>query len=114
MGRGSFALARLGQHISICLFEEERTLWRGPGAIVEEGEVKVVIYTAIRGEHSHLWSGLIIGFRCARSQCQNVAPLQAIRQPRSRTCDDAVGGGGGYCQRLDAAILSYVEDECLA
>lgn len=77
--------------------EGRRTLWRGPGAVVEEGEVKVVIYTAIRGEHSHLWSRLIIGFRCARSQCQDVASLQTIRQARSRTCNDAVSGSGRYC-----------------
>ena len=40
--------------------------------------------------------------------------LQAAWQARSRTCDDAVGGIGGYRQRFDAAILGYVEDEGLA
>ena len=43
-----------------------------------------------------------------------MASLQATWQAWSRTCDDAVGGIGGYRQSFDAAILGYVEDECLA
>ena len=91
-----------------------RTLWRSPGAVVEEGEIQVVVHTTIRSKHPDLWSSHIIGFRCSRSQRQYMASLQTIWQALSRVCDDAISGSGGDCQRLNAAILSYVEDECLA
>ena len=43
-----------------------------------------------------------------------MASLQAPRQTRPRTRDDAVRGSGGDGQRLDAAVLGNVEDKGLA
>ena len=94
--------------------EDNHTFWCSPGAVVEEGEIQVVVNTAVRSEDSHLWSGPIVGFRGTGGQCQDMAPLQALWQARARTCDDAVCGSGSDRQGLDAAVLSYVKDESLA
>ena len=52
-----------------------RTIWGSPGAVVEEGEIQVVIHTAVRSKHPNLWGNHIMGIRCARSQCQYMPSL---------------------------------------
>lgn len=93
--------------------EGARTLRRSPGAVIEEGEIQIVIHATIRRKDPDLWGNHITGIRRPRRQRQHMASLQAPRQTRPRTRDDAVRGSGGDGQRLDAAVLSYVEDKGL-
>lgn len=74
-----------------------RTLWRGPGAVIIEGEIELVVDGSGGSQDADLRGDCIVGVGQAGDQSKNMTSLQTSWQRWARACSDAVIGIGHYC-----------------